>query len=73
MGLFRRAKPMDPAEIDRMKAEMASLREALERHGSVGDEPSSPASGPSTPGRSRPIRATGSTSWPPRWPSSTPG
>jgi chromosome segregation ATPase len=34
MGLFRRAKPMDPAEIERMKAEMASLREALERHGS---------------------------------------
>ena len=34
MGLFRRAKPMDPAEIDRMKAEMTSLREALERHGS---------------------------------------
>ena len=34
MGLFRRAKPMDPAEIEQMKAEMASLREALERHGS---------------------------------------
>jgi DNA repair ATPase RecN len=34
MGLFRRATPMDPAEIERMKAEMASLREAIEQHGS---------------------------------------
>lgn len=34
MGLFRRPTPIDPAEIERMKAEMASLRDALERHGS---------------------------------------
>lgn len=30
MGLFRRAT--DPAEMDRLRAEMASLKEALERH-----------------------------------------
>jgi predicted RNase H-like nuclease (RuvC/YqgF family) len=32
MGLFRRATPMDPAEIERLKAEISSLREALEHH-----------------------------------------
>jgi hypothetical protein len=32
MALFRRPKPMDPAEIEGMKAEMASLREALDRN-----------------------------------------
>ena len=33
MGLFRRA-PSNDAEIEQLRTEMASLREALERHGS---------------------------------------
>lgn len=32
MGLFRRAAPVDTTEVDRMKSELASLREALDRH-----------------------------------------
>jgi hypothetical protein len=43
MALFRRSKPMDPAEIERINAEMASLREALDRHES---RPSPPDPGP---------------------------
>ncbi|MBA3286764.1 MAG: hypothetical protein H0U21_01890 [Acidimicrobiia bacterium] len=35
MGLFRRATPIDPAEVGRMKAEITSLREAMERHGAL--------------------------------------
>lgn len=33
MGFFRRPTPMDPAEVERLQAEVASLREALDRHG----------------------------------------
>ena len=32
MALFRRSKPMDPAEIEGMKAEITSLRATLDRH-----------------------------------------
>jgi hypothetical protein len=32
MGLFRRPTPIDPAEVERLKAELTSLREALEHH-----------------------------------------
>lgn len=38
MGLFRRPTPMDPAEIERLKAEITSLREALEQHDSAARE-----------------------------------
>ena len=43
MALFRRSKPMDPAEIEGMKLEVASLREALDRHES---RPAPPDPGP---------------------------
>jgi hypothetical protein len=33
MGFFRRPAPMDPAEVERLRAEIVSLREALDRHG----------------------------------------
>ena len=72
MGLFRRAKPMDPAEIERMKAEMASLREALERHGSSATALESRV-GELDARAIPPDPSAGSTSWRPRWPSSTPG
>jgi uncharacterized protein YhaN len=32
MGLFRRPVPVDPAEVERLKAEITSLREAIDRH-----------------------------------------
>jgi hypothetical protein len=32
MGLFRRATPIDPAEVARLQDELAALREALDRH-----------------------------------------
>ena len=32
MGLFRRATPIDPAEIARLQDEIATMREALDRH-----------------------------------------
>ena len=32
MGLFRRATPIDPAEIARLQEELATLRDALDRH-----------------------------------------
>ena len=32
MGLFRRATPLDSAEVERLKTDLASLREALDRH-----------------------------------------
>jgi uncharacterized protein YhaN len=31
MGLFRRAAPIDPAEVARLRAELTSLREALDQ------------------------------------------
>jgi uncharacterized protein YhaN len=33
MGLFRRQVTVDPAEVEQLKAELASMREALDRHG----------------------------------------
>jgi uncharacterized protein YhaN len=32
MGLFRRATPLDPAEVERLKTDLATLRAALDRH-----------------------------------------
>lgn len=32
MGLFRRPTPMDPAEIERLRSELTSLRDALDEH-----------------------------------------
>ena len=32
MGFFRRATPIDPAEVERLRSEITSLRDALERH-----------------------------------------
>jgi septal ring factor EnvC (AmiA/AmiB activator) len=32
MGLFRRSAPIDPAEVDQLRAELASLRQALDQH-----------------------------------------
>lgn len=32
MGLFRRPTPADPAEVERLRTELASLREALDDH-----------------------------------------
>ena len=32
MGLFRRPVPVDPAEVERLKAEITSLREAIDQH-----------------------------------------
>jgi uncharacterized protein YhaN len=33
MGFFRRPTPADPAEVQRLKDEIAALRDALDRHG----------------------------------------
>jgi uncharacterized protein YhaN len=35
MGLFRRPVTVDPAEVEQLKAELASLREAVDHHGST--------------------------------------
>jgi uncharacterized protein YhaN len=35
MGLFRRQVTVDPAEVERMRAELASLRAAVDDHGST--------------------------------------
>jgi hypothetical protein len=32
MGLFRRTTPIDPAELQRLQAELTTLREALDHH-----------------------------------------
>lgn len=32
MGLFRRPTPTDPAEVDRLRSELASLRAAFDEH-----------------------------------------
>jgi hypothetical protein len=34
MGLFRRSVPVDPTAVDQMRAELAAMREAIDRHGS---------------------------------------
>ena len=77
MGLFRRA-PTNDAEIEQLRTEMASLREALEQHGSStfkfeGQLRALGADRPSADGAGRPSRTPASTSWPRSWPPSTPG
>ena len=32
MGFFRRPTPIDPAEVEQLRTEIVSLREAIERH-----------------------------------------